>query len=478
MALLAAVFLSAIDQNIVATAMPRIVRELGGVHLYTWIFASYMMTSTISVPLAGKLGDLHGRKRLLLLGIAIVVLACIPAALATGMTMLLLARALQGVGSGILQASAFATLGDLFPPLQRGRYIGLFTGAFALASIAGPLTGGVVADQIGWRWVFLLDLPIGILATVLVSRHVPVFARTQTRLPRLDWLGALSLIGTVVPLLLALPVRSARSLDGAAVASGDDAVSFLRGPAVILAIVMLVVFLYVERRAEEPLIPLSVFGKRDFAAAIGANFLSGGGLYAAGVFVPLFLQDVLHKNATQAGLALAPMTLTLVLGSVLGGTLVTRTGSFRWLGFSGLSIAGLSMFALSTLAISTTLRTIMLELAGMGFGLGLTLPTLSLAAQNAVEHRNLGVATSMSQFSRSLGGSLGIAAFGALLAQRLSLGLVPALAQVFMVAAALYVLAGLLALLLRDLQLRTLSPPEINEPAVRAETAKTVEQQS
>lgn len=467
-ALLAAVFLSALDQNIVATAMPRIVRELGGVHLYAWVFAAYMLTSTIAVPIAGKLGDLRGRKGLLLIGVAIVVLPCIPAAASTGMIMLLLARALQGVGSGILQATIFATLGDLFPPLERSRYVGLFTGAFALASIAGPLTGGVIADKIGWRWVFLIDLPLGLVAATLVWRRVPrLTPAASASPPRLDWPGALTLIGTVVPLLLALPMRGAQTAAGA----GSGLLATLRGPLLLLSVVMLAWFLLIERRAREPLVPLAVFGRRDFSAAVGAIFISGGGLYAAGVFVPLFLQEILHKSATEAGLALAPMTLTLVVGSVLGGLLLARTGSFRGLGFFGLLIAAAAMFALSRLQVSTQPRTIMLELGIMGLGFGLTLPTLSLAAQNAVEHKNLGVASSLSQFGRSLGGSLGVAAFGALLTQRLAQGLVPALSLVFGLAAALFFFGGAAALLLNDLSLRRTEPPtDPAEPGVAVET--------
>jgi EmrB/QacA subfamily drug resistance transporter len=435
------VFVSALDQNVAATAMPRIVGELGGAALYAWVFAAYMLTSTLSVPIAGRLGDLRGRRGLLLAGIAILVAGCLPAALAPGMGVLICARGLQGIGGGLVQASAFALLGEIYPPRERGRLMGLFSGIFALASIAGPLLGGIVADRVGWRWVFALDLPLGLGAALLCRRHLPRREhRPGERPPRLDVPGALLLIAAVVPLLLALPSRSRHA---------THALDALRGPALLLSAAMFVLLALVERRAAQPLLPPVLFTRRNFVAAAAAAFVSGAGLFATAVFVPLFVQGGLHKSATEAGLTLLPMTLGLVAGSIFGGRVIAATGSLRGLGCCGFALSFVSLVALSMLTAQTQLRTLMLELLFFGLGLGLALPTLTLAIQGAVDREHLGVATSLSTFSRTLGGSLGVAALGALLPSELSAALAPALSRVFAVAAGLFGIGGLCVLLIR-----------------------------
>lgn len=445
LALAAAVFVSALDQNVAATAMPRIVGELGGAALYAWVFAAYMLTSTLSVPIAGRLGDLRGRRGLLLAGIAILVAGCLPAALAPGMGLLICARGLQGIGGGLVQASAFALLGELYPPRERGRLLGLFSGIFALASVAGPILGGIVADRVGWRWVFALDLPLGLGAALLCSRHLPRDERHPgERPPRLDVPGALLLIAAVVPLLLSLPSRSSHA---------THALDALRGPALLLSACMFVLLALVERRAAQPLLPPALFRRRNFVTAAAAAFLAGAGLYATAIFVPLFVQGALHKSATAAGLTMLPMTLALVLGSVIGGRVISATGSLRGLGCCGFVLSGLGTAALSTLTAQTQPRTLMIELALFGLGLGMALPTLTMAIQAAVDREHLGVATSLSTFSRTLGGSLGVAGLGALLPTELSAALAPALARVFALSAALFGLGAVCVLLLRGARL-------------------------
>jgi EmrB/QacA subfamily drug resistance transporter len=459
-ALLGAVFLSAIDQNIVGTALPRIAAELEGMHLYAWVFTAYMLASTLTVPIAGKLGDLRGRRRVLLAGIAIFVAGSILAGAAPSMLALIAGRAVQGMGAGAMTSSAFALVGDLFPPAERGRFMGLFSGVYALAGLIGPLAGGAIADHLGFRAVFLLNVPLGLGVAAVIAAVLRAPARRPQSGP-LDWLGAVTLVVGLVPLLLALPSRD-----------GSAAAAQVRLPALALSAVSLAFFFVIERRAEEPVVPLGLFRSRVFATAIGATFLSGAGLYASGLFVPLFLQGVLHRSATTAGLALVPMTAALVLGSIVGGQVITRLGTYRWLSVAGLCAASAGTYALSFLDPAATLGVIMLDMGVLGLGLGLTLPALSLAAQNAAPQRHLGVSTSLSQMARTLGGSIGVALFGALLAQRLGAGLVPALSRIFVVAASLLAGAAALAALLEDLPLRQKND---NEEALLAHDAASGE---
>jgi EmrB/QacA subfamily drug resistance transporter len=443
-AILAALLLTALDQNIVGNVLPRIVRELGQVYLYAWVISGYLLTSTIAVPIAGKLGDMHGRKLTLLIGISVLVFGGILAAFANTMTAIIAIRAIQGIGAGFLQASAFAAIGDLLSPAERGRYTGLFSAAFAFATMVGPLIGGLIADHLGWRWVFLLDLPLGIIAAVTIIRGLPSNKR-HASVGTFDWAGTVAFVGTIVPVLLAFPSGKAGSPGGLA---------FLRVPFLVFAACMFVVFVFVERRTKEPIVPLHLFTRPVFPLAIAVTFLSGGALFAAASFVPLYVQDVLGKTVTEAGLVFVPMMLTLVVGNVIGGLWLTRRGSYRWLCVSGLTIAAMGLFALSRLNAHSTMTGVMVCLGIFGFGLGVTLPTLTIAAQNAVEHRYLGVATSLSQFARTLAGSVGVASFGAILAARLDRGLIVALSDVFLTAAVLLSLGAVVAISLRDLPLR------------------------
>lgn len=443
-AILSALLLTAIDQNIVGNVLPRIVRELGQVHLYAWVISGYLLTSTIAVPIAGKLGDLHGRKIVLLGGIAVLTFGGVLASLANSMEAILATRALQGIGAGFLQASAFASIGDLLAPSERGRYMGLFTAAYAFASMVGPLLGGIIADRLGWRWVFLLDLPLGIIASWAIVYGLPANACLGKK-SAFDWRGALAFIGTIVPMMLAFPSGKVETA---------NALTALRIPFILLSLIMFALFLFIEKRAEEPLVPLHLFRQPVFPVAVAVTFLSGGGLYAAGGFVPLYVQNVLGKTVTEAGVVFVPMMVTLVIGNILGGQWLSRRGSYRWLSVSGAVVASIGLLTLSRLDAHSTMGQVMGCLAVFGVGLGVTLPMLTIAAQNAVEHRYLGVATSLMQFARTLAGSVGVASFGAVMAARMDRGMAVALSEVFLMAGALLVLAALTALLLRDLPLR------------------------
>ncbi len=441
-AIVLTLFLSAMDQTIVGTALPRIVADLAGLHMYSWVFTAYMLAYALAVPIGGKLGDQLGRKVMMLAGIALFLAASALGGLARSMEVLVLARGLQGLGGGCISASASALVGDLFPPSERGRYTGLLSGVYALASVVGPLLGGVVADHWSWRGIFLINLPLGLVAIGVLAR-LPVTAHRRGR--ALDWLGALALIGVIVPLMLAVPAREG---------SAEQAMPSIRLLPLLVGALMLAVFVLVERRAQEPIVPLALFRRPVFALCIATTFISGPALYVGGIFIPLFMQDVLHSSASAAGVVMMPMMLVLVVGSIIGGQLVSRTGVYRWISVCGLALSTVGMFALSRLSPSTTPSFIMAALALIGFGYGLTLPTLSLAAQNAVEHRHLGVSVSLPSFARNLSGTLGVALFGALMARRLDEGLAPAVAHVFLVATGVLATATVMSFFLQDLPLR------------------------
>jgi EmrB/QacA subfamily drug resistance transporter len=441
-AILLTLFLSALDQTIVGTALPRIVADLAGLHLYAWVFTAYMLAYAVAVPIGGKLGDLLGRKVMMLAGISLFLAASALGGLARSMEVLVLARGLQGLGGGCISATSSALVGDLFPPSERGRYTGLFSGVYALASVVGPLLGGLVVDHWNWRGIFLINLPLGLVAIGVLAR-LPVTAPRRGR--SLDWLGALALMGVIVPLMLAVPARKG---------SAEHAVPSVQWLPLLVGVLMLGVFVLVERRAREPIVPLVLFRQPVFSLCIATVFISGPALYVGGVFIPLFMQDVLHSSASAAGMVMMPMMLLLVVGSIIGGQWVSRTGVYRWLSVCGLALSTAGMFALSRLSPSTTPSFIMAALALIGFGYGLTLPTLALAAQNAVEHRHLGVSTSLPSFVRSLSGTLGVALFGALMTRRLHEGLAPAVAQVFLVATGVLATATVMGFFLQDLPLR------------------------
>jgi len=408
-AVMLGLFLSAMDQTIVGTAMPRIIAELSGLKLYAWVFTSYMLASTTFVPIVGKLGDMYGRKNFFLAGIVIFLLGSILCGMSQTMVQLIVFRGIQGIGGGFIFANAFAIIGDLFPPAERGKYAGLMSGVFGLASVIGPLIGGGITDHINWRWVFYVNIPLGLVALVVLSLVLPKSERHDaTR--RLDYLGAVTLAAAIAPMLLAF---SWAGVDYA-----------WASPQVIaplaLSVAMMITFYVVETRAEEPIVPFSLFRNSIFAVCTLVTFVSGAAMFSASVYIPLFMQGVLDFSATNAGLVLTPMTIAMVCGSFIGGQVISRSGRYKFLTVSGLMCATLGLFLMSTLSRGSSQITGMEYMAILGFGLGLSFPTLVLATQNAVPYRYMGVTTSLNQFARSVGGTIGVAIMGSILTRRLN----------------------------------------------------------
>lgn len=411
--------LAALDQTIVATAGPAIQADLGmPASLYPWITTSYLVASTVMVPMWGKLSDLFGRRTILVAGILVFLAGSFLCGVAWGTVPLILFRAVQGLGSAALFTSAFAVVADLFPPAERGKYQGIFSGVFGLSSVVGPLVGGFITDGLGWHWVFFINLPVGVVALAVIFLRMPALRQQRLGRPRLDFAGAACLVLTVVPLLLAL------SLGRGHVAPGEA--GFAWGSWQVLGLFALsamglVLFVLMEARVREPVLDLKLFRDRTFALGNASVFVIGMGFLSAFTFLPLFMVNVLGLSATRSGLTIMPMTLGVVAGNVLSGQLVSRLGRYRGLMLGSLVLLAVAFTVMAfTLSPDSTQGTVTVKMVLMGLGMGPSLPLYNLAVQNAVPPRQIGVATSTVTFFRQLGSTVGVALAGVVFAHTLS----------------------------------------------------------
>ncbi len=419
-----ALFVAALDQTVVSTAIPSIVADLGGLHLLPWVFTSYMLTSTLAVPIAGKLGDQFGRKPLFLAGLLIFFVSSLGAGAAQSMEQLALMRGIQGVGGGVIMTTTFAVVADLYSPLERGKVTGLISGTFGLASVIGPVVGGALTESISWRWIFYINLPIIALAFLVILVVVP-FMRTSTAKPKIDMIGAVLLANMMVPLLLALVWGGNRY-------AWDSAELLLLFG---VAGVMGVLFILAELSAPDPMLPPHLFKNRTFTVAAVATTLTGAGMFGAITMVPLFLQGVRGVAATNSGSLTAPMSLGIVVSSAAAGLLITRTGRYRIQAVLGMALVavGLGLFAL--IDRTTTEVVIVRNMVIVGLGMGATFPVFSVAVQNSLPMQFIGVATSSVQFFRSVGGTLGVAIFTGLMLNRFREGVAEVAANAPVIAA-------------------------------------------
>jgi EmrB/QacA subfamily drug resistance transporter len=402
--LMAGMLLAALDQTIVSTALPTIVGDLGGLDHLSWVVTAYLLTTTASTPLYGKLSDIYGRRLMFQSAIVIFVVGSVLCGLSQDMLQLIVFRGIQGVGAGGLMAMAFAIIGDIVSPRERGRYTGYLGAVFAVASVAGPLLGGFFVDNLTWRWVFYVNVPIGIAALVITSSVLRLpFARQDHEI---DFVGAGLLVAGVSTLLLGLVWGGSEYPWGSPVIVG-----LLVGSVVLTA-----VFLWWEIRTPEPILPLRLFRGRVFSGGVALSFLLGGAMFGAIVFLPLFLQVATGATATNSGLLLLPLMAGLMTTSILSGRVIAKTGHYRRWPIAGMGIAAVGMYLLSTMEPDTTRVASSLYMLVVGVGLGMVMQVLVLAVQNAADFKDLGVATSSVNFFRSLGGSFGVSIFGVLFA--------------------------------------------------------------
>jgi len=405
--LMTVLMLAALDQTIVATALPRIVSDIGGLTNYSWVVTSYMLASTVTVPLYGKLGDVHGRRTLFMVAISIFLLGSALCGLAQNMTELVLFRAVQGLGAGGLFPLALATVGVIVPPRDRGRYQGLIGATFALASIAGPALGGVIVDNTTWRWIFYVNLPVGALALAVISLTMP--KRTEKREHSIDYRGAALLAAGTTSLLLGLVWAGRQYAWGSPQVIG----------AFVAAAVLLIAFGVVERRVREPILPFELLRQRTVAAGVASMALVGMAMFGTIAFVPLFVQGVIGTSATSSGVVLTPLIIGAVGMSILSGQWVSRTGRYRLNALVGPIVLGSGLFLLSRMGLSTTNGEAARNMVIAGIGLGLMMQVFVLIVQNSVPLRSMGSGTALTQFSRQIGATLGVTLMGVIVNQGL-----------------------------------------------------------
>jgi EmrB/QacA subfamily drug resistance transporter len=414
-----ALFLAALDQTIVGTALPRIVSDLNGLDYFAWVATAYLVTSTILTPIAGKLGDLFGRKPFLLAGMIGFVIASALCGQAQNMAELVAFRALQGVFGGVLFASVFATIADLYSPAQRARLQGVFAGIFGIASVVGPVVGGYLTDNLSWRWVFYVNVPVGVLAIVAVFLTLPS-VRHAASWRDIDFAGAVTLAATLVPLLVALSITRDHEF------TSPEVIGLL-----LVAAVMGVIFFVIERRDPHPVVPFDLWKNPTFAVSTAIGFLLGFAMFGAILFVGLVYQGVLGLPATNSGLLITPLMAGLIISSLITGQLMVRMRRYRYLGTVGAAILVVGLYLLSQVTVGTPQIEVVRDLVLIGLGVGVGMPLYLNATQSAVDPRYLGVVSSQIQFWRNIGSTVGVAILGAVLSHELTQKIIAAIPPQF-----------------------------------------------
>lgn len=407
LAIMASMLFAALNQTIVGTALPRIVTELGGMEYFNWVFTIFMLTSSVTAILVGKLSDIYGRKPFILSGLGIFMVGSFLCETSADMIQLIIYRGVQGFGGGMIMSTAFTAVGDLFPPRERGRWQGLMGSVFGLASVFGPTLGGYIVDHFDWHWVFWVFLPVGIIAFLLILRLFPATAPGVKR--KIDYYGSLFLVCTMIPLLLAF-TWAGNQYSWTSV----EILGLLTA-----SVVAFVLFIITERRVTNPVLPLYLFKNNVFSLSNAIGFLIGIGMFGAIMYMPFFIQGVMGTSAAKSGFVMMFMTLSMVVFSAITGQLVTRTGKYKKLALTGLTIMGVGMYLLTLMSTETSNVSAALHLVILGCGLGMAFPIFNLTVQNAVPHRELGVATAAIQLFRQMGGTVGVSIMGTILSTRM-----------------------------------------------------------
>lgn len=415
---MASLFLVALDQTIIATALGKIVEEFNAFSSLSWIVTAYLITTTMTVPIAGKLSDIFGRRNILLIGVAIFVSASLMSGLSANVTDLIIWRAVQGIGGGIITANAFTIVGDLFAARERGRWQGLIGAVFGLASVVGPLLGGWLTDGHGifgfttdWRWTFFINVPIGIVAFILIATYSPAL-RHATK-AKIDYIGAALLSVALATLILA--VDNTENIFADLLSSTGLSLAWLRVIMFSIVAVVITGFIYVEKRAKEPILPLQFFKNRNYTTVLSIATMFGAAFMGSILYLTQFNQQVFGASPTDSGLMLLPMVAGIMVSSIGAGQIISRTGRYKIFMQVGFLVATGAMIALAFLSPEMSYGYEAVVMIVLGLGMGVAMPVLNLAIQNEVEQKDLGVATSSSQLFRSLGSTLGTAIFGAML---------------------------------------------------------------
>ena len=411
-AVMSGLFLAALDQSIVGTALPKIVNQFHGLSELSWVVTAYLLSSTIAIPISGKLSDIFGRRKMLLAGILIFVLGSMLTGLSWNMTSLIFYRALQGIGGGILFASAFAVIGDLFTPAERPKWQGIIGAVWGLSSVVGPLLGGFLTDHASWRWCFYVNVPFGIIAFALIFMYLPTILAKGTE-KKIDFGGAFLIAAGLAALLLVL------SLGGDKFAWNSLSSYGLFG----LAVAFLGYFIYWEGRHEDPIIPLMIFKNGIFRVSVIMLFLVGIAMFGAIIYLPLFAQVVQGASATNSGIILLPLVFSLALTSIASGQVVARTGRYKAIAILGAFLMTGSLFWLSTITAHSSHLQLIIRMIPLGVGIGITMPLFTLIIQNAFEQKLLGVVSSSAQLFRGIGSIVGVALMGTYLNHQLNVKL-------------------------------------------------------
>ncbi|HEY5639199.1 MAG TPA: MDR family MFS transporter [Dehalococcoidia bacterium] len=390
-------FTAAMDQTVVATSIPKIVADLGGFGLFSWVGTGFLLAATTTVPIVGRLSDMFGRKPFFMAGIFVLLLGSALSGSSQNIEQLIAFRVIQGFGAGMIMSIAFTIVGDVFPPAERGRWMGLMSGVFAAASVLGPLIGGTLTDHVDWRWVFYINIPMGGVALALLAFGMPRLRPAAT--PKIDYRGLVLLCATTVPMLLAFSWAGDRYAW-----VSPEVIGFLAW-----SVVALVLFVYAELRTDEPLLPMHLFKNRVFTVSSLVTLITGFAMMGSLFYIPLFVQGVLGASATRSGFVTMPMMIAMAIAAAISGQVMSRLGKYRVLGVVGLIVMVLGMAYLSTMDELSTRREVTYAMIVFGIGLGTSIPLFTLAVQNSVPYPVMGISTSTMQFLRSVGGTMGVA---------------------------------------------------------------------
>ncbi len=402
-AVMASMLFSALNQTTIGTALPRIITDLGGLEYLSWVFTAYILASSVPALLAGRISDIYGRKPFILGGLVVFTIGSLLCGMSENIGQLILFRVIQGIGGGVIMATTFAAVGDLFVPRERGKWQGMLGAMFGLASVFGPALGGYIVDHWHWHWVFWVFMPFGLIAFGMIWYLFP--SKTHHEQHAIDYLGTLLLLCMILGLLLVF------GLGGRVYPwSGSVIAGLLFGSLGSLGL-----FLWVEQHAKDPVLPLVLFRNPVFSIANAVTFLMGVGMFGSLIYLPLFLQGVQGYTAMHSGAMLVPMTLSMVTASILSGRYMTRTGRYRVLAIVGMATATVGLYVLGQITAETGVALIVLAVMLVGMGLGIGMPVFTLSIQNALEHKYLGVATASVQLFRQIGGTMGVALMGTLL---------------------------------------------------------------